>query len=81
MIRQEREKGDSGWFLGDWNTEAPDDPGQYERLPTYDLVSRLPAAIPYLCLPEGYAVRFEGGRVTALLRPDGKDIWPASSSR
>lgn len=67
-------EGDSGWYMGVVGEEGSDDPNDYERIHTYQLLSFCEAALALMPLPLGTIGLFERGQLVEVVDQDNNKL-------
>ncbi|MEP7766217.1 hypothetical protein [Sanguibacter sp. 25GB23B1] len=67
----ERER-DSGWYVGAVGGDDPPRVDELERIRAYELLSRRPALVPLLALPDGHLAIVVGDEIDGVQGPDGE---------
>lgn len=65
---------DSGWYMGAIDEKASDDPSEYARLYTYQLLRICKEALSVMQLPVGTLCVFENGRLIEAVDQDNRKI-------
>lgn len=65
---------DSGWYMGVLGGNAPEDPGEYARVYTYQLLGFCKEALSVMQLPVGTVCVFENGRLVEAADRDNRKI-------
>ena len=68
-------EGDSGWYMGVIGEEGSDDPGDYTRVHTYQLLSFCEAALALMPLPLGTIGLFERGQLVEVVDENNKNLF------
>lgn len=68
-------EGDSGWYMGVIGEEGSDDPGDYTRIHTYQLLSFCEAALALMPLPLGTIGLFERGQLVEVVDENNKNLF------
>lgn len=68
-------EGDSGWYLGTIGEEGSDNPGDYIRIYTYQLLTFCEAALALLQLPLGTIALFEDGRLVEVVDENNRNLF------
>lgn len=67
-------EGDSGWYMGVIGEEGSDDPGDYARICTYQLLSFCEAALALMPLPLGTIALFEDGKLVEVVDENNQTL-------
>ncbi len=67
-------EGDSGWYMGVIGEEGSDDPGDYTRIYTYQLLSFCEAALMLMPLPLGTIALLEGGQLVEVVDENNQKL-------
>lgn len=67
-------EGDSGWYMGVIGEEGSDDPKDYTRIHTYQLLSFCEAALALMPLPLGTIGLFERGQLVEVVDENNKNL-------
>lgn len=67
-------EGDSGWYMGVIGEEGSDNPADYERICTYQLLSFCEAALALMPLPLGTIGLIERGRLVEIVDENNKSL-------
>ena len=67
-------EGDSGWYMGVIGEEGSDDPKDYTRIHTYQLLSFCEAALALMPLPLGTIALFEDGKLLEVVDENNKPL-------
>ena len=73
MERKFANVGDSGWYVGDAETDEDVSP-EYEGLRVFHLLKLRPVAMQFLVLPPGYLVVLDDEKVEAILNEKGQKL-------
>lgn len=68
-------EGDSGWYMGVVGEEGSQDPADYVRIHTYQLLSFCEAALALMPLPLGTIGLFERGQLVEVVDQDNKTLF------
>lgn len=68
-------EGDSGWYMGVIGEEGSDDPNDYTRICTYQLLSFCEAALALMPLPLGTIGLFERGQLVEVVDENNQDLF------
>ena len=68
-------EGVSGWYMGVIGEEVSDDPGDYTRVHTYQLLSFCEAALALMPLPLGTIGLFERGQLVEVVDENNKNLF------
>lgn len=68
-------EGDSGWYMGVIGEEGSDDPNDYTRICTYELLSFCEAALALMPLPLGTIGLFERGQLVEVVDENNQNIF------
>ena len=68
-------EGDSGWYMGVIGEEGSDNPGDYTRIHTYQLLSFCEAALALMPLPLGTIGLFERGQLVEVVDENNKNLF------
>lgn len=66
---------DSGWYMGAIGVKAPNDPNEYARIYTYQLLKFCKDAISVMHLPVGTICVVENGSLTEIIDKDNNKIF------
>src|SRR5262249_13489283 len=64
---------ESGWYIGPAENRTA--PVTYEACYVYELLTKRPALLQTLALPQGYLVVFAGDRIEAVLNEKEEQVW------
>ena len=67
-------QGDSGWYMGVIGVKAPNDPSEYARIYTYQLLKFCHEAISVMHLPVGTICVIENGNIIEIVDKDNNKI-------
>ena len=68
-------EGDSGWYMGVIGEEGSDNPGDYTRIYTYQLLSFCEAALALMPLPLGTIGLFARGQLVEVVDENNKNLF------
>ncbi len=68
-------EGDSGWYMGVIGEEGSDDPADYTRIQTYQLLSFCEAALALMPLPLGTIGLFERGQLVEVVDENNRNLF------
>ncbi|RNB51995.1 hypothetical protein AAFJ72_16600 [Brevibacillus gelatini] len=71
---EQREAGDSGWYLGPVRGEVDSD--GLESYYIFQLLKHRPSLLQALALPRGYIAVFRGDQIEAVLDEHDENVWP-----